>query len=127
VLELLVSRYLEFRADSFAIEEGLSRQLGSALLKLSFADALTVSPDPFYSTFRHSYPCIHERLQQIRNFGVDLTNAMPACSSDSEYRDSISWNSIPRQTRTDHVPRRVINDLDYSVPVRLHHSKIKRI
>ena len=60
------SRRHEFEADAFARERSSATDLASALVKLTEANASTLTPDPLYAHFHYSHPPMVERLAALR-------------------------------------------------------------
>jgi STE24 endopeptidase len=61
----LVSRKHEFEADAFAASQTDARDLVSALVKLYQDNAVTLTPDPLYSTFYYSHPPALLRIERL--------------------------------------------------------------
>ena len=47
ILQLVVSRYFEFKADEYSCELGYGRHLMQGLIKLHRENSYTIEPDPW--------------------------------------------------------------------------------
>lgn len=64
-LQNALSRRIEYQADAFAKKEGMSEELGRALVSMSISNLSNMSPDPLYSTWNYSHPTLLERLDAL--------------------------------------------------------------
>ncbi|MFH1000342.1 MAG: M48 family metallopeptidase [Bacteroidota bacterium] len=60
-----ISRKNEYSADAFAAAYGLSKYLGTALIKLTVNNLSKVFPHPVYLFFHYSHPSLMQRLSKL--------------------------------------------------------------
>ncbi|EAR85063.2 M48 family peptidase (macronuclear) [Tetrahymena thermophila SB210] len=78
IIDLVISRYFEFQADTFACNLGYGYYLMSGLTKIQKEDVSTLNPDPWYAWFKHSHPGLFERLKRIKQtlFQIEKQNGL---------------------------------------------------
>ena len=59
------SRRHEFEADAYAARHSSAADLSTALIKLTDANASTLTPDPQYVRFNYSHPPLLDRLAAL--------------------------------------------------------------
>ena len=64
-LSAILSRHDEFEADAYAVAQSSGADLSTALLKLYYDNASTMTPDPIYTAFYYSHPPASERLARL--------------------------------------------------------------
>jgi STE24 endopeptidase len=62
-----ISRLNEYAADAFASEYGLSKALGTALIKLTVNNLAKVYPHPIYIFFYYSHPSLLQRINRLND------------------------------------------------------------
>jgi len=61
------SRRHEFEADAYAKQQASAPALVQALVKLTEANAVTLTPDPLYVRFNYSHPPMVERIAALQS------------------------------------------------------------
>lgn len=61
----VISRKMEYSADSFANEYGLGQNLGTALKKTSSLNYSNLTPHPLYVIINYSHPPLYDRLKAL--------------------------------------------------------------
>lgn len=62
-----ISRANEYAADAYAAEYGLSKSLGTALIKLTVNNLSKVYPHPLYIFFYYSHPSLLQRINKMNS------------------------------------------------------------
>jgi len=68
LLSSVLSRRNEYQADAFAGENYDSKELKSALIKLSRNNLSNLRPHPAYEFFYYSHPTVLKRLKALSKF-----------------------------------------------------------
>ncbi|NVO09510.1 MAG: M48 family metallopeptidase [Bacteroidales bacterium] len=75
ILLNLISRKMEYSADSFANKYGLGQDLGTALKKISSLNYSNLTPHSLYVIINYSHPPLYERLKAL-NFTNELQKSI---------------------------------------------------
>ena len=65
ILNLMMSRHAEYKADELAAKEGYGEQLISGLKKLYNSDLGDINPDPVVVALTYSHPTLYQRIKNI--------------------------------------------------------------
>ncbi|KAK0427765.1 hypothetical protein QR680_010415 [Steinernema hermaphroditum] len=64
----VLSRRMEFAADTYSAELGFAKHLSSGLIKIGKDNLSLPIDDPYYSAYNHSHPPIPERIAALKKY-----------------------------------------------------------